>query len=76
VDDDALSRDWGAPTVVTTLAPLGLLGFCDGYDLGFKRGVGAAILALRDELIRGGIDPGKSAIAAQNLARACGVRGG
>jgi hypothetical protein len=76
VDDEALSRDWGAPTVVTAMAPLGLFGFCEGYDLGFKRGVGAAILALRDELIRGGTDPGTAAVVAQKLARACGVRGG
>jgi len=76
VDDDALSRDWGAPTVVTVRARAGEAGFCEGYDLGFKRGVGAAILALRDELIAGGTDPGTAAVVAQKLARACGVRGG
>lgn len=67
------ARDWGAPgNGATSLAPV---GFCEGHDLGFKRGVGAAMLALRDELIAGGTEPGVAALVAQKLGRACGVSG-
>lgn len=89
VDDPA--DDWGAPEnaatsldalplvegdMVTAPLPLGEAGFCEGLDLGFKRGVGAAMLELRDELIAGGTDAGTAALIAQKLGRACGVRGG
>lgn len=56
--------------------PLGESGFCEGYDLGFRRGLGAAMLALRDDLIAGGTDAGVAALVAQKLGRACGARGG
>ena len=88
-EDEERALEWGDPdrtdldgTLVveldrdTTPVTLGVTGFCEGYDLGFKRGVGAAILALRDELIRGGTDAGTAALVAQKLGRACGVRGG
>lgn len=66
---DDSERDTGPVT-------LGVAGFCEGHDLGFKHGVGAAMLALRDELIAGGTDAGVAALVAQKLGRACGVRGG
>lgn len=89
-DEDDPALDWGAPEnaathldalpliesdPVTAPVPLGEDGFCEGHDLGFKRGVGAAMLALRDELIRAGNDPGEASVVAQKLGRACGVRG-
>lgn len=88
--DDDPAGDWGEvektqldqAIVYEVLDPdtapvaIGEAGFCEGYDLGFKRGLGAAMLALRDELIRGGTDAGTAALVAQKLGRSCGVRGG
>lgn len=86
-DDDPV-EDWleAEPTITdedflaeserdTGPVAIGEAGFCEGFDLGFKRGIGAGMLALRDELIRGGTDAGTAALVAQKLGRACGVRG-